>query len=199
MQTEIEAKFIQVDHDVVRRRLESLGGNCTQPMRLMRRVVFVNKALQSRHGWLRVRDEGNRVTVSYKQRNSLDIHGTKEIETVVGDFDAIIQIIRQIGDWHESYQESKRETWHLGEVEIVLDEWPWLDPLIEIEGPSAELVTGVAVKLGFAMKDAVYGSVMGAYRQQYPHLDSDFKLGDVKQVKFADPMPEAIALATENQ
>ncbi|HMQ09411.1 MAG TPA: CYTH domain-containing protein [Candidatus Nanoperiomorbaceae bacterium] len=195
MNTEIEVKFIQVNHDTIRSQLQTLGGTCAHPMRLMRRVVFVNEALESRHGWLRVRDEGDRVTVSYKQRDSLDIHGTKEIETVVGDFDAIIQIIRQMGEWKESYQESKRETWQLGEVEVVLDEWPWLDPLIEIEGPSAELVTEVAVKLGFAMKDATYGSVMSAYRKRYPDLDHDFKIGNVSIVKFGDPMPSELERA----
>ena len=75
MNTEIEVKFIQVDHDAIRSQLRELGGTCTYLMRLMRRVVFVNEALESRHGWLRVRDEGDRVTVSYKQRDSLDIHG----------------------------------------------------------------------------------------------------------------------------
>lgn len=195
MNTEIEVKFIQVNHDIIRDKLRQLGGKCTHPMRLMKRIVFINAALASRHGWLRVRDEGHRVTLSYKQRDSLDIHGTKEIETVVEDFDATIQIIRQTGDWTESYQESKRETWQLGEVEIALDKWPWLDPIIEIEGPTAKLVESAAVKLGFDMKEAVYGSVMSAYRQQYPNLDHGFKIGNIEQVKFNDPMPEAIKLA----
>lgn len=195
MNTEIEVKFIQVNHDIIRDKLRQLGGKCTHPMRLMKRIVFINAALASRHGWLRVRDEGDQVTLSYKQRDSLDIHGTKEIETVVEDFDAAIQIIRQTGDWTESYQESKRETWQLGEVEIVLDEWPWLDPIIEIEGPTAKLVESAAVKLGFDMKEAVYGSVMSAYRQQYPNLDHGFKIGNIEQVKFNDPIPEAIKLA----
>lgn len=193
MNTEIEVKFIQVNHDTIRSQLQALGGICTHPMRLMRRVVFVNEALESRHGWLRVRDEGDRVTVSYKQRDSLDIHGTKEIETVVEDFDAITQIIRQLGDWTESYQESKRETWHVGEVEVVLDEWPWLDPIIEIEGPTAELVEAVAIELGFDMKDALYGSVMSAYRKQYPNVDHGFKIGNIPSVKFDDPMPPELA------
>lgn len=199
MQAEIEAKFIQVDHIAIRQQLESLGGICIQPMRLMRRVVFVNEALASRHGWLRVRDEGNRVTLSYKQRDSLDIDGTKEIETAAEDFDAAVEIIRQTGDWSESYQESKRETWRLNEVEVVLDEWPWLNPLIEIEGPSSELVEAVAIKLCFDMKDAVYGSVMSAYRQQYPDLDHNFRIGDLRQVKFGDPPPAAIVAANRDQ
>lgn len=195
MNTEIEAKFIQVNHATVRSQLQALGGTCTHSMRLMRRVVFVNEALESRHGWLRVRDEGDRVTVSYKQRNSLDIHGTKEVETVVRDFDAITQIVRQLGNWTESYQESKRETWRVDEVEVVLDEWPWLDPIIEIEGPTAELVEHVAASLGFNMKDAQYGSVMSAYRKQYPGLNPDFKIGNIPVVRFDDPIPSELRLA----
>lgn len=64
MNTEIEVKFIQVDHDAIRSQLRELGGTCTYLMRLMRRVVFVNEALESRHGWLRVRDEGDRQRVN---------------------------------------------------------------------------------------------------------------------------------------
>ncbi len=195
MNTEIEVKFIQVNHDTIRSQLQALGGICTHPMRLMRRVVFVNEALESRHGWLRVRDEGDRVTVSYKQRDSLDIHGTKEIETVAEDFEAITQIIRQLGNWIESYQESKRETWRVGEVEVVLDEWPWLDPIVEIEGPTAESVEHIATSLGFSMEDAQYGSVMSAYRKQYPNLDSSFEIGNIPIVKFGDPMPPELESA----
>lgn len=47
MNTEIEVKFIQVDHDAIRSQLRELGGTCTYLMRLMRRVVFVNEALEN--------------------------------------------------------------------------------------------------------------------------------------------------------
>lgn len=72
----------------------------------------------------------------------------------------------------------------------MLDEWPWLKPYIEIEGASEEALKAVAEELGFAWGDAVFGDVMVAYRQQYPHLTTDDKIGDLPEVKFGDPLPE---------
>lgn len=40
MNTEIEAKFLDVDHDAVRAKLTALGATCEQPMRLMRRLTL---------------------------------------------------------------------------------------------------------------------------------------------------------------
>ncbi|MNT60176.1 hypothetical protein D3C72_1977360 [compost metagenome] len=52
----------------------------------------------------------------------------------------------------------------------MLDEWPWLAPYMEIEGPSEEKVKNVAEQLGVAWEDAVFGGVANAYALQYPHI-----------------------------
>ena len=57
--------------------------------------------------------------------------------------------------------------------EVVLDEWPWLEPMIEIEGPSEESVKTAAALLGCEWDDAIFGTVVTAYRTQYPALKSD--------------------------
>ena len=192
MNTEIEAKFLDVDHDVVRAKLQELGAVCEQPMHLMRRVTFDSPAMKKKGGWIRVRDEGHKVTLAYKQFQSRAIDATYEIESSIGDFDAVVAIFQQLELDGGSFQESKRETWKLGEAEIVLDEWPWLKPYIEVEATSAEVVEEVATKLGFDMKSAVYGDVMSAYYAQYPHLKEGDTIGDLERVCFGDPLPDAL-------
>ncbi len=192
MNTEIEVKFLHVNHDELREKLTTLGAECKEPMRLMRRVAFDNAAMRAKNGWVRVRDEGNKVTMGYKQTDSYDIDGTKEIETTVGDFEAAVAIFQQIGLDGGSFQESKRESWVLGEVMIELDEWPWLDAFMEIEAPSEGLVRDTAEKLGLDMATALSGDVMVAYREQYPHLGAKDMISKVAEVKFGAPLPELL-------
>lgn len=192
MDAEIEVKFLNVDFDDVRQRLSELGAVCEKPMRLMRRLVFDNDFMKEKNGWIRVRDEGDKVTLTYKQTDSFDIDGTREIEAIVDSFDNTVVIFKQLGMNGGSFQESKRESWRLGEVEIDLDEWPWLNPYVEIEGKDAEAVRELAGKLGFDMKDAVSGDVMVAYRAQYSHLGLHDTVASLPEVKFGDPLPEML-------
>lgn len=191
MKTEIEAKFLHVDHDAVRKNLKKAGAVCEQPMRLMRRMIFENKTMSSHKGYLRVRDEGHAITMTYKQFDRMSIDGAKEIEIVVDNFDTATALMKAIDNsWLRiSLQESRRETWKLGEAEIVLDEWPWLEPYIEIEAPSRNIVQTTASQLGLDMNDAVYGDVMAAYRRQYPHLGESDTVGSLPEVRFGAPLP----------
>jgi adenylate cyclase class 2 len=192
MKPEIEVKFLNIDFEEIRGKLRALGAVCEHPMRLMQRAVMSNlPELHSKDGFVRVRNEGHRTTLTYKKFNqTLGVDGAQEIETVVGDFDANVAILERCGVTLYSLQESKRETWRLGEVEIVLDEWPWLNPYIEIEGESQESLHDAAQKLGLNWeRDAVFGDVMVAYRAQYPHLSANETVGNLASVRFDDPAP----------
>lgn len=192
MNTEIEAKFVRQNHQAMRDKLAKLGAVCEKPMRLMRRVTIDNPSMVSKNAFMRVRDEGDRITMTYKQFDELSLHGAKEIEIIVDDFDNAVQLLKVAGLPYQSFQESRRETWRLGGVEIVLDEWPWLDPYIEIEGDSENEVKEVASKLGLSWKDAVFGDVMEAYRVQYPHISKKDTVGHIRSVKFGDPLPDML-------
>jgi len=192
MNSEIEVKFLDVDFDELRSRLSELGAVCEQPIRLMRRAIIENEYMKAKDSYLRVRDEGNKVTMTYKQFDSLSVDGAKEIEFTVSDFDAAVRLLEQVNLPYRSFQESKRETWKLKDVEVVLDEWPWLKPYIEIEGESEEHLKVVATKLGFDWKDAVFGDVTAAYRVEYPHLTEKDNVGSIPEMKFGNPLPDLL-------
>jgi adenylate cyclase class 2 len=195
MQTEIEAKFLNVNHDEIREKLRELGGVCEQPMRLMRRVVFHSDDMEARRAFVRVRDEGHRVTMTYKQFDADTIDGAKEYEIEVSDFDTAIALLDAAGIAHDTFQESRRENWRLDDVEIMLDEWPWLAPYMEIEGLSEERVKSVAERLGFAWEDAVFGGVANAYAVQYPHI-GEAGVQEINKnwpvIKLNDPLPKLL-------
>lgn len=194
MKTEVEAKFLNTDHFEVRDRLKAIGAVCDAPMRLMRRAIvdFSDGRLQTGNpnSFVRIRDEGDKVTLTYKRFNTFSIDGAQEIEVEVSSFEDTIAIFTAIGLHVASFQESKRETWSVGRCEVVLDEWPWLSPYIEIEADTEDVVKSVAEQLGFAWKDAVFGDVMTAYREQYPHLSPDQTIGNMPEVRFGAPPPE---------
>lgn len=195
MQTEIEVKFLDVDLDDVRRKLKALGAELEQPMRLLRRSLIEEPHHAKKRAFIRIRDQGDKVTMAYKQRDDeFALHGTKEIEVEVSDFDDTIKLLEAAGWPPITYQESRCETWKLGEAEIVLDEWPWIPAYIEVEAPSEELVRQVSEKLGFAWQDAVIGSVDVIYNREFPDMAIRGVI-DLKEVRFDDPVPREFLAA----
>jgi adenylate cyclase class 2 len=192
MKTEIEVKFLDVDFDQLRAKLVTLGATCEQPMRLMRRAIIQTPALAAKTAFVRIRDEGDKVTLTYKQFDEMSLTGAKEIEVVVSNFEDTIALLDQAGLPHQSFQETKRETWRYGEVEIVLDQWPWLKPYIEIEGEDEAQLRAAATSLGFNWKDAVFGRTTSAYQLQYPDGDSS-QLVNIPRVAFDLPMPTILS------
>jgi adenylate cyclase class 2 len=192
MKTEIEGKFLNVDFDQLRQKLTSVGAIQLQPMRLMRRSIVETPELEAKNAFLRVRDEGDKVTLTYKQVDEDSLTGVKEIEVTASSFDDTVALLRQVGLTAKSFQESRRETWQWGDVEVVLDEWPWLNPYIEIEGESEADVKVAAQRLGFDWSEAVFGRVTSAYQVQYPNGDAS-KLVSIPRVAFGEPIPEIIS------
>lgn len=188
MDIEIEAKFLNCRHEDIRQKLQSIGAHCEFPMRLMRRAIidYPDRRLQTSipNSYIRVRDEGNKTTLTYKQFDSLSVDGAREIEVVVDSFLKTVDVFTTVGLEVVSMQESKRETWKYKECEVVLDEWPWLNPYIEIEGESEENLKDLATKLELRWTDAVFGDVMVAYRAQYPHLTVEQTIGKLPEVRF---------------
>ncbi|HET7629960.1 MAG TPA: class IV adenylate cyclase [Candidatus Saccharimonadales bacterium] len=191
MQDEIEAKFLDINFDELRAKLEAAGGKMEKPMRLMRRVTIHNEFMRTdKDAFVRVRDEGDKVVITYKQFDELSVDGTKEIEVEVNDFDKTVELLAQAGLPYDSLQESKRETWKFESCEVVLDEWPWLKPYIEVEGPNEAAVRQAAEGLGLDWQNAVFGDVMAAYRAEYTHLTDKDTVGNLAEVKFGAALPE---------
>jgi adenylate cyclase class 2 len=187
MQTEIEAKFLNVDHDTLRTTLKALGANLMQPMRSMRRTAFDfpdHRLRREKGGWARVRDEGDKVTMSYKQTKSRTLHGTSEVELVVDDYETARNFLEAIGMKPVSIQESKRETWELDGVHIDLDEWPWARPFVEIEAGSEAEVWRIAQQLNLERDAAKHGSVEPVYMAEYEVTEAE--INGWPEIRFGD-------------
>lgn len=163
MQTEIEAKFTDIDLEVMR--------EC-----LMRRINFdwASDRLDEQRAWVRVRDEGDKVTMTYKRVLDRTLHGTKEVNLTVDGFDSACQFLEAIGMVKRVLQETKRETWEFRGCEITLDTWPWVPPFIEIEGATEEAVRAAAHALELPWERAMHGSVETVYQQHFDITEREF-------------------------
>ena len=193
MKVEIEAKFLNVDIEDIRNRLRAAGATLEHPMRDMRRALIEEPHHAAERMFIRIRDEGDKVTLTLKKKtkslHESTIDSTYEIETTVGDFETTVELFKVAGWHYTTYQESRRETWGLDGVEIVIDEWPWIKPYIEIEAESEDAVRAVATTLGFDWKDARFGSVDIIYTKVYPNMTVRGVI-DIKEARFADPVPK---------
>lgn len=189
MQTEIEAKFLDIDVKAIRKQLKDVGAKFIHSEQLMRRKNFdyTDGRLEKIGGWIRVRDEGSIVTLAYKQLFNRTIEGTKEISVVVNDFDAICNLLLAIGLHNKSYQETKRERWELGGVEITIDTWPWIPTFVELEAYSEAKLRQAASALGLDWSKALHGSVETAYQNYYNVTEEE--IDGWENITFV-PVPE---------
>lgn len=194
MKTEIEVKFADIDIAAIRNSLKAAGAECEQPMRLMKRALIEEPHHEAEHAFIRVRDEGDKVTLTFKRRAdqaASSIDSVKELEVEVSDFDKTVELFSEAGWRYKTFQESRRETWKLGDVEVVIDEWPWLEPYIEIEGESEEAIKEVAAKLGLDWSNVIFGHIDALYARYYEFLDGVRGVIDLPEVRFTDPLPRA--------
>ncbi len=186
MQTEIEAKWLAINPAEMRQALEKVGATLISPERSMirRNFDYPDKRLEQVGGWVRVRDEEDKITLSYKQLNDRTVHGTKEVNVVINDFDSACSFLEAIGLRQISVQETKRESWKLGDTEIEIDTWPWIPTFIEIEARSEDELFHVADKLGLSRAEALHGSVEVAYQAVYNV--SEAEIDGWKEIRFID-------------
>lgn len=187
MNNEIEAQFLDIDKEKMRKRLKAVGAELIKPEVLMRRVVFDT----GKHSFARVRDEGGgKIVMTYKNISDDDsILGTKEVNVVIDDYENGVTFLKGCGLKPKAEQESYRETWTLGPVEICIDTWPWIPTFMEIEGPSEELVWQTAEKLGLNKADAKFGSVDTTYRHYYG-IETDVVNRQTPKIAFEMEPPE---------
>lgn len=189
MAIELEAKFTQIDTQKTREKLRESGAELKHPEVLMRRKVFdySDFRLEKAGGWVRVRDEGNCITMTYKQLTDRTLQGTTEITVKVDDFEEACGFLTAIGLDQKAYQETKREKWELNGCEITIDTWPWIPTFAEIEGPTEEAVKEAGELLGFGWQKAMHGSVETAYQEIYDTTEEEIDHWD--SITFI-PVPE---------
>lgn len=156
MPLELEAKVRVAEFAAVRARLRAAGA-VEEGDALEVNTYFdtPDRALLSRDSGLRVRttrsiwQKQDRHVVTFKgPRQPGDVKAREEIEFSVESADGAARLLAALGYNPDLSFEKRRETWSLGDCEVVLDELPLIGRFVEIEGPSVEAIESTRGSIG---------------------------------------------------
>ncbi len=194
MKIEYEATFPNIEKSNARKRLETASAKLIRPEFLQKRFnLDLPKGHEVKSGFVRVRDEGDKITLTFKIVGGEDISDQKEVLIVVDNFDSTVELLKCIGCMPKTYEETKRELWIVDGVEITIDSWPFLGSLVEVEGKSEDEVKAVSSKLGFDWKDARFCTAGALYKEKYGlgPVDLARKTGKITELMFEAKNPFA--------
>lgn len=136
---EKEVKFLDIDVTVVQKQLAALGAEKVFTVLYKRKVFdYPDLRLDKQAAWVRLRDEGEKITLTYKKRlgagkTAHGDSGMEEIEIVVDDFAKTALLLERIGLKEKFYEENKRIRYVFEGIHFDIDTWPLLPSYLEIE------------------------------------------------------------------
>lgn len=111
MPIELEVKILNIEIPTIKQKLSKLqaeyGGG-----KLMKRYIFDFNP-PKKDTWIRLRDNGNTVTLAIKEIVSNQIDGTKELETKVDSLETTHAMLIKMGFTQRLYQENRRTSYKL--------------------------------------------------------------------------------------
>jgi len=168
MNTEYEAKFPNIDKDAMRKKLQECGATLIYPEFLQVRAEFDMPHMVGNFGeYVRVRQESDKVTMTYKNHQTDQIDGVQEIELIINDYQSGVDFLKTLGAIQTCHKENYREKWMLNDAEVTLDTYPFLEPYVEVEGSSVKSVIETANKLQLDMDTKLSDTNAALYAQKY--------------------------------
>ena len=156
MDHEIECKIKVDSHKGVVARLGQIGAEFVGSFVLRDSYFdFIGHELRGGDRGLRIRrqigPDGEKVIVTYKgPREDNPFKSRQEIETSVGEFEFMSQILLALGMKKNIVIEKKRDVWLYGGCEVCLDELPLLGTFVEVEGENADKISAVLEALSLS-------------------------------------------------
>ena len=93
MSIEYEATFLNVDKNDIRKRLKKTKARLLKPEFLQKRVVFNLPNKSGGYSWLKVRNEGDKITMSFKKHDGNKIKDQEEVDLIINDFKKGIEFL----------------------------------------------------------------------------------------------------------
>ncbi len=163
---EIELKFLEVNPEEVGRKLEKLGA-VKEKDEVLEEWIFMKPEWKPVLGRVRVRKSETKVELAYKETTQKTGVGNLEIEFEVSDAEAAGEFVKKMGVKLSRHQQKRRISYRLGEINIDVDFWPRIPPMVEIEGEDRRELEKLARKLGFDLGKVVELDAAQIYRQVY--------------------------------
>jgi adenylate cyclase class IV len=130
MPKEYEQAFYNFNKEDILSKIKNINGNY-QGTYLFRVQVLIHP-FEKPGTYIRVRDEGFRITMTYKYQGPKDKF-QDEKEVIIDNFDMGVEILLGIGCKKKYYYEKIREIWVAKNTEIVFDTNPGITDRLEVE------------------------------------------------------------------
>lgn len=177
MHKEIEERVLEIDIDKMISKLESLGARKIGEWYQKRYVYDFNPKRENE--WIRLRDTGEEITLTYKNVEENTTDGTKELEIKVDNFEDTNTLLEILGYKSKAYQENKRIRYILDSVEIDIDSWPLIPSYMEIEAKSVQEIKKIEELLEVNEEKITTLNCQDIYGKIY-NIDID----NIKELKF---------------
>ena len=187
MPTEYEAKFLNIDVDSIKKTLRENGAKQVHGPVKFYRLIFkrCNETGNDKPGFVRIRDEGKKITMTTKIFNDKKFPEEREI-TINESFEKGCEFLRAIGIEEKSYQETIREKWSHDLVhEITFDIVPGLPIYMEIDCTSEANLNKLVALLDLDKSNMKYGSFDKTYTEYYD-IPSDTIIHKTPSLTFKD-------------
>ena len=185
---EYEGRILDINPIDIRLKAKSLGGHLKAPLTLYRRSVF--KLCDIQRGFVRVRDEGDKVTMTAKIFKNPDF--PEEFEVHIKDsFQNGQDFLRALNLTEKAYHETIREKWFIPRrkggfselCELTIDYIPGLPPYSEIECKSQSDLHRACKLLDFKYSDLIFGGYGNVFVHYYGMAANDIN-NDISSLTF---------------
>jgi adenylate cyclase class 2 len=166
MHIEYECTLLEINEEEFIKMLEAKGAKKIGEYFQRRYVYDFDPVLPDK--WIRLRTNGTTTTLTIKKildKNA--IGGNKELEVEVDDFDTTNELLHELGYHPRGYQENKRITYVLDDVEFDIDSWPMIPTYVEIEGKDNASVEAMIQELNLDKSKITTLDVTSIYKDIY--------------------------------
>jgi adenylate cyclase class 2 len=183
---EYEAKFLNIDVDSIKNKLKQNGAKQVHgPLKFYRLIFKRCEEKGDKPGFVRIRNERNKITMTTKIFNDKKFPEEREI-TINESFEKGCEFLRAIGIEEKSYQETIREKWsHDLAHEITFDIVPGLPIYMEIDCTSEDNLNKLVALLDLDKSNMKYGSFDKTYTEYYD-IPSDTIIHKTPSLTFKD-------------
>ena len=186
MPKEFEAKFLNIDIPSIKKKLRENGAKQVHgPLKFYRLIFKRCEERGDKPGFVRIRDEGKKITMTTKIFNDKKFPEEREV-TINESFEKGCEFLRAIGIEEKSFQETMREKWthHLAH-EITFDIVPGLPIYMEIDCTSEANLNKLVSLLELDKTHMKYGSFDKTYTEYYD-IPSDNIIHKTPSLTFKD-------------
>ena len=141
--------------------LEKLEKSETFNNKIKNKLINPNK-------WIRLRKDNDKIELTVKhvyEKNNSNIQKVIEYEINVSEFEETNALLNSIGIIRRNYQEKIRHSFIYKTAKIEIDEWPLIEPYIEIECDDEKIIDEIINLLGFNKKDVVSMNTTQVYKE----------------------------------